>query len=239
MSQILKQFYAGTSVYQLLYDNVRVNPDDPREVKRLKRALRQSVSRLIHSRRFCTELLLRENFDASAWYCTLTFREERYPSEKVKAGYRWAYFLRKLRERGYDSIRYFKVLEHKHGDGRFHFHAVMDGVPRRVIREVWMELYGDNLEIRRLRMDKISGLAVYLSKETGDDVGRHNYSRSRGRNRLREPAKTLDIVADSVELTLPPGMERIEQQVLASNPFGSSSYLFFCAPETQRPAGAE
>lgn len=231
MSQILKQFFAGASTYQVLYDNVRVNQDDPQEVKRLKRALRQSVSRHIRSRRFCTELLLRENFDSSAWWCTLTFREDRYPTEKVKAGYRWAYFLKCLRDRGFPNIRYYKILEHKHGDARFHFHAVMDGVTRSAIQEVWISLYGDDVKVKRLRMDKISSLAVYLSKEACDEVGRHTYSRSRGANALRDPTKSLDIVNDGVQLTLPPGTDLIEQNTLAANRFGSSSYLFFCAHE--------
>lgn len=237
-SQILKTFLAGDTVYQLLYDNVRVNPDDPREVKRLKRALSQSISRHIRSRRFCTELLLRENFDERAWWCTLTFREDRYPAEKVKAGYRWAYFLKRLREQGYDSIRYFKVLEHKHGDARFHFHAVMDGVPRAVIQRTWMQLYGDDVKIKRLRMDKIRGLAAYLSKEAGDEVGRHNYSRSRGRNRLREPVKSMEIVDGSYQLVPPPGVTPIERHTLEENRFGRSSYLFFRAPaQTAGPRG--
>lgn len=238
MSQILKRFYAGDSVYEVLYTNIRIQSDDGYEVQRLKRAIRKAVSRQLKARRYVIELLIRENFDSSAWYCTLTFYEDKLPPDKVKANARFAYFLKVLRKMGYSEIRYIKVLEHKHGDARYHYHTVMSGVPRYAIQKVWRDIYGKDVKISHLDLKRVSGLAKYLAKEVSDAVGRHNYSRSRAPNGLREPERTFEIVDDNYRLSLPPNAELIEQQVLAANAFGQSEFLFFRTPEKCRSARA-
>lgn len=127
MSQVLKVVTSRNEVQEILYTNIRIQESDNLEIRRQKRALKRSVSLYLRSKRRCIEALIQNNFTARDWYCTLTFTEDRLPPEKVKADFRFAYFIKQLRRQGCTDMKYLKVLEHKHGDGRFHFHCLLSG----------------------------------------------------------------------------------------------------------------
>ena len=181
--QVLKMVESRNEVQAILYTNLRISEGDNLEVRRQKRAIQVSVSRYLKSKRRCMEALIQNNFTRQDFYCTLTFTEARLPAEKVKADSRFAYFLRLLRAQGCHDIQYLKVLEHRHGDARFHFHVILHGVgvTAPIIRAAWGDTYGHAV-VSRLRPWDVPGLAKYLSKEVPDLVNKRSYSRSRPPN---------------------------------------------------------
>lgn len=197
MSQILKVVESRNEVQAILYTNLRISDGDNLEVKRQKRAIQVSVSRYLKSKRRCMEALIQNNFTRQDYYCTLTFTEERLPPEKVKADSRFLCMVRHLKKNGCPNVRYLKVLEHKHGDGRFHFHTVIsgNGLTAELIREVWGSRYG-HAHVSRLRPWDVPGLARYLSKETPDLINKRSYSRSRPPNGLIDPVITRELVPE-------------------------------------------
>lgn len=233
--KVLKIIAARNEVQKILYTNIRIRDTDNLEVKRQKRAIQTSVSRYVHSKRRCVEMLIQNNFTAEDWYCVLTFQEDKLPPEKVKADARFAYFLRLLRERGCRDIHYLKVLEHKHGDARFHFHVVLRGVgvTASVIRAAWGNTYGHAV-VSRLRPWDVPGLAKYLSKEVPDLVNKRSYSRSRPPNQLADPVITREWVPDDYQLVVPWGCRVIERMPLCENVYGSVSALSWLTPAAWR-----
>ena len=144
-------------------------------------------------------------------------------------------FLRLLRERGCRDIHYLKVLEHKHGDARFHFHVVLRGVgvTAPAIRAAWGNTYGHAV-VSRLRPWDVPGLAKYLSKEVPDLVNKRSYSRSRLPNQLADPVITREWVPDDYQLVVPWGCRVIERMPLCENVYGSVSALSWLTPAAWR-----
>ena len=230
--KVLKIIAARNEVQKILYTNIRIRDTDNLEVKRQKRAIQTSVSRYVHSKRRCVEMLIQNNFTAEDWYCVLTFQEDKLPPEKVQADARFAYFLRLLRERGCRDIHYLKVLEHKHGDARFHFHVILHGVgvTAPIIRAAWGDTYGHAV-VSRLRPWDVPGLAKYLSKEVPDLVNKRLYSRSRPPNALQDPTVQRMFVPDHYRLVTPRGCQTVERRPLCENAFGTVESLSYLTPE--------
>lgn len=235
MSQILKVVESRNEVQAILYTNLRISEGDNLEVKRQKRAIQVSVSRYLKSKRRCMEALIQNNFTRDDFFCTLTFTEERLPPEKVKADKRFSYFIWMLRKRGCQHIRYLKVLEHKHGSGRFHFHVILAGVglTASVIRETWGNTYG-HAHVSQLRPWDVPGLARYLSKEAPDRINKRSYSRSRPPNELTDPVITRELVPDNYELIVPFGCSLIERTPWCENAYGSVTTLSWLTPQGRR-----
>ena len=232
MSQILKVVESRNEVQAILYTNLRISEGDNLEVKRQKRAIQVSVSQYLKSKRRRVEALIQNNFTRKDFVCTLTFTEDRLPAEKIRADSRFAYFIRLLRQRGCCNIRYLKVLEHKHGTGRFHFHAVIggDGVTAEVIRETWRGIYGHAI-VSRLRPWDVPGLARYISKEAPDTLNKRSYSRSRPPNGLKDPAITRELVSDDYQLMVPWGCKVVERMPWCENAYGTVTTLSWLTPE--------
>ena len=236
MSQILKLIETRNECQMILYTNIRVSERDNLEVRRLKNALKRSVSRYLKSKRRCIEALLQHNFTGADYYCVLTFRDEKLPDRSRYADHRFSYFVRQLQKSGVRSVRYLKVLEHKHGAGRYHFHAVVsgDGLTERLIRETWGRTYGQ-VYVSRFRPWKAPRLAGYLAKEAPDIVGGRVYSRSRPPNGLIDPPVTRESVSDEYQLIVPHGCELIERAPRAENAYGSVETLSWLTPAGQEP----
>ncbi len=231
MSQILKVVESRNEVQAILYTNLRISEGDNLEVKRQKRAIQVSVSRYLKSKRRCMEALIQNNFTRDDFFCTLTFTEERLPPEKVKADRRFAYFISMLYEQQCQEIRYLKVLEHKHGAGRFHFHTVISGVglSESRIKEAWGRRYG-SVQVSHLRPWDVPGLARYLSKEAPDRINKRSYSRSRPPNGLVDPIITRELVPNDFELKVPWGCKVIERMPWCENAYGAVTTLSYLTP---------
>ena len=104
--KVLKVIAARNEVQKILYTNIRIRDTDNLEVKRQKRAIQTSVSRYVHSKRRCVEMLIQNNFTAEDWYCVLTFQEDKLPPEKVQADDKFQYFLKRLKQTGCSVLRY-------------------------------------------------------------------------------------------------------------------------------------
>lgn len=234
MSQILKVVETRNEVQMLLYTNIRISERDNMEVRRQKNMLKRSVSRYLKSKRRCIESLIQNNFTGADFYCTLTFRDDKLPGKSRNADQRFSYYIKKLKEAGCSNIRYLKVLEHKHGVGRYHFHAVIsgDGVTEKLLRETWRQIYG-HAYADRLRPWKVPGLAGYLAKEAPDIVGGRVYSRSRPPNGLIDPVITREVVSDDYKMVVPYGCELIERVPRCENAFGSVESLSWLTPAGQ------
>ena len=232
MSQVLKVVTSRNEVQEILYTNIRIQESDNLEIRRQKRALKRSVSLYLRSKRRCIEALIQNNFTARDWYCTLTFTEDRLPPEKVKADFRFAYFIKQLRRQGCTDMKYLKVLEHKHGDGRFHFHCLLSGTALDAdrIRTAWGGIYG-HAHVSQLRPWDVPGLARYISKEAPDRINRRAYSRSRPPNGLTDPVITREIVSDQYQLAVPYGCRLIEREPRCENAYGSVSTLSYLTPD--------
>lgn len=227
--QVLKMVESRNEVQAILYTNLRISEGDNLEVRRQKRAIQVSVSRYLKSKRRCMEALIQNNFTRQDFYCTLTFTEARLPAEKVKADSRFAYFLRLLRAQGCHDIQYLKVLEHRHGAGRYHFHVVLagQGVTQDKLRQAWAGTYGF-ARVAHLRIASVPRLAGYLCKEAPDMVNKRLYSRSRPPNALQDPTVQRMFVPDHYRLVTPRGCQTVERRPLCENAFGtveSLSYL--------------
>jgi len=234
MSQILKVVETRNEVQMILYTNIRITDHDNLEVRRQKRALRKSVSRYLRSKRRCIEALIQNNFTTDDYYCTLTFSDERYPDKGRNANFKFSYFMRMLRRNGCRNLRYLKVLEFRHGAGRYHFHVVLsgDGLTGELISEIWGRTYG-YARVRRLMPWKVPGLAAYLAKEAPDIVGGRAYSRSLPPSGLADPVITWETVPDEYRMVVPYGCDLIEREPRCENAYGSVETLSYLLPAGQ------
>ena len=230
--KVLKVIAARNEVQQILYTNIRIRDTDNLEVKRQKRAIQTSVSRYVHSKRRCVEMLIQNNFTAEDWYCVLTFQEDKLPPEKVKADAKFQYFLKRLKQAGCSGLRYLKVLEHRHGAGRYHFHVVLagQGVTQDKLRQAWAGAYGF-ARVAHLRIASVPRLAGYLCKEAPDAVNKRLYSRSRPPNALQDPTVQRMFVPDHYRLVTPRGCQTVERRPLCENAFGTVESLSYLTPD--------
>lgn len=230
--KVLKIIAARNEVQKILYTNIRIRDTDNLEVKRQKRAIQTSVSRYVRSKRRCVEMLIQNNFTAEDWYCVLTFQEDKLPPEKVQADAKFQYFLKRLKQAGCSGLRYLKVLEHRHGAGRYHFHVVLagQGVTQDKLRQAWAGAYGF-ARVAHLRIASVPRLAGYLCKEAPDAVNKRLYSRSRPPNALQDPTVQRMFVPDHYRLVTPRGCQTVERRPLCENAFGTVESLSYLTPD--------
>lgn len=173
---------------------------------------RRSVDKLRH--RFAL-------FEDFGNHYTLTFTDAVLPQNRTEARRAWRAFttaLRRWRKRkGLPTdFRYIYSLEHKHGEGRWHFHVFLDrrDFPEDVIRQIWdnghvdVEVW-DKKSILSAKPDGYHRLALYFSKENEKDVGFHVWGCSRSLARAM-PLPTVTFTKTG-EVRLPPGAIRLPE----------------------------
>lgn len=180
--------------------------------KRLAPALeRRSVDKLRH--RFAM-------LGYSGNHYTLTFADEFLPTNRKEARRAWRAFLaalRRWRKRQGKSTDFWYIysLEHRHGEGRWHFHVFLnrDEFPPDVIRKIWDNGHvdvavWDGQRILSAKPDGYHYLAVYFSKESRD-VGFHVWGCSRSLSHaIPLPTVTL---SKTGEIRIPPGATRLPE----------------------------
>ena len=227
----LKTILAWPLIQQALYTNVAVREEDSLEARRQKRKIKNATNNWIGNLERRIEALLLTNFGPDDWYCALRFDDAHLPPTREKVSRRFGSYIAKLKSRGYHQIKYFRVIEHRHGVGRWHIHCIISGAPKDALRSAW--IYGQDLSIRPFDPMRVvshkdsSGLARYLSKELPDKPGHRTYSTSQGANKLAQPVITRQRVPDTYTLTVPDGCSIVQGAMLAVNPFGSSSYVSY------------
>lgn len=205
MAMCEKIIVAGPLVIKCIYP--APNPRDNDGVRIGKRALSSEAQQRMNLKYAYQklELLIAANFGIRDLYVTFTYDNDHLPKNRAEARKIMQAFWRRLRkarkEKGQD-LRYLYVTEHKHGEGRWHHHALINatGDDYDLIRSMWGQ---GNVEFRPLRIDReknFETLARYFCKEQRDKVGLRLWSCSRN---LRKPECECFRVPNDTQLNIP------------------------------------
>lgn len=226
---ILKTIRAGPLVQQVLYDNIRLSPDDNYRELAAKAEIRRQTDYWIKVKHHALAALICNNFDSGSLFVTLDYSPDKLPADRSVVMSNYNYAMTKLRRRCPDrQIKAIRCTEHRHGVGRWHLHAVIDGATTEEIAAAWSTYGGAYcvpLDIRRVfrwvddRGKMHKGLASYMCKEIPSKPGQRQYQPSMG---LIRPECIRQIVSDDYKLYIPPGAELLEAMPLCVNTYGSS-----------------
>lgn len=188
MAKFKKVIVAGPLVVETVYP--APNPRDSVGVRQGKKALSSQAQQRMNLKYAWQklELLIAANFGIKDLWCTFTYDDEHLPSSRKEANAQMKAFFRKLREarkgKG-QELRYIYVTEHKHGEGRWHHHVLINstGDDFAVIRELWKQGLVDFKTIRINRDLNYETLARYMCKEQRDKIGLRLWSGSRNLNK--------------------------------------------------------
>ena len=225
---------------------------DTAEVRRWKTSLRTKANRAKNDKtsRRRALIYLAHNFNCPARVSvsTFTFSDAWLPRSYKEVSARMSAYFRTLRpisakEWG-GPLKYFYVIEHKHGEGRFHVHMVWNVPMWAKGRALSLWPYGtkNNQEMKPLERDSAGhityeALSKYMTKEAQDDrpVGAYMWHKSRN---VTYPKEITQQVPDGYVLRahMPPNayvLERDEVQRLARG--GRYEYLMYCTPGGTAP----
>lgn len=157
------------------------------------------------------ELLMYTNFGVRDLYVTFTYAPEYLPRNRAEAKKIMQAFWKRLRkarkEKGQDLL-YIYVTEHRHGEGRWHHHALINatGDDYDLIRKLWGHGSVEFTQIRIDREKNFQSLAMYFCKEQRDQVGQRLWSGSRNLRKpececFRVPNDTMISVPKTAEIT--------------------------------------
>ena len=171
---------------------------------------------------------------------TATFDDDHLPEDRKEAKARMKAFfdsMRKARRRRGKIFRCVYCIESRHGDGRWHFHFVINatGDDYREILSCWP--YGSDIEIHRFEISKTRNyetLAKYMAKERPTTERQHVWGCTRN---CAKPERESRIVRDDAELTVPDGAVWVVREIV-QNEFGRWEYLSYILtdPEALRKA---
>lgn len=149
------------------------------------------------------KLLIAANFGPKDLFLTLTYTDECLPSDRDQVKRDVAAFVKSLRRhRPGQELRYIYCIEHKHGEGRWHVHMLLNstGEDFDLILRLWKR---GGVEFKKIRVDReknYESLARYFCKEPRDKPGDCLWS---GSKNLRKPLKTFQR-AEAGEVLRPP-----------------------------------
>ena len=184
MAKFKKIIVAGPLVLETVYP--APNPRDSFGVRRGKKALSSEAQKRMNLKYAYQklELEIAANFGVKDLYVTLTYDDQHLPWNRKEANQRIQAFWRKLRAarraKG-QELKYIYVTEHKHGDGRWHHHVLINstGDDYAIVRDLWGQGGVDFVQIRIDRDKNYETLAKYLCKEQREKVGQRIWSGSR------------------------------------------------------------
>lgn len=154
------------------------------------------------------ELMLAANFRPGDLVITLTCDDAHLPGGRKQAEAQLKYFRARLaaaRKSNGRALVMVWATEHRHGEGRWHHHCVINstGEDYELIRRLW--IYGKDIEIKPLRVDKdknYASLARYMAKEEREKPGQRGWSYTR--NAAKPEVETFR-VEDDTQLQAPSG----------------------------------
>lgn len=213
-------------VYCISYPIPKYSKEDTERQRGEKRHASGTWKAKINRLKSCEKLeqLVFANFRPGDRYLTLTYRDECLPETRrqVMADVKWfrrKLYLRRL-PRGQPCF-YVYAPEHKHGEGRWHVHMILNGCGSgdlEDIRECWTRGYA---HVEWFDYAQAEELSSYLAKEKPDHVGEHPWIASRG---LLRPEVDSRLVSDSTHLTVPPGAV-VKQRENVQNSYGTFEYI--------------
>ncbi len=236
MAKFKKIIEAGPLVIETIYP--APNPRDTPDVRAGKKKLSSEAQQKINHKYAWQKLrlLLAANFKRRDLWITLTCDDEHLPKNRGEAQSLIKGFFRRLRRartrRGRD-LRYIYSIEHKHGDGRWHFHAVINatGDDYKEIVSLWGS--AQNVEIRSIRVDKEKNfrtLAMYMCKEQRDAIGQRLWS---GSKNLIRPKPECMRVPDDETIRVPHGATTLEESKVRTQ-YGVFQYVEYLVPGWER-----
>lgn len=210
MAKTKKIIQAGPLVIEALYPRCS-RKDGPKARTAKQKASTEAQRRM--NRLYSWQklrLMLAANFPrpGSALVVTLTYDDAHLPESRKQAVARLKAFrgalARERRAKRQDLVMFW-ATESKHGEGRWHHHCVINntGEDYDLVRRLW--LYGSDLEIAPLRVDKEKNwttLAQYMAKEDREKPGLRSWSYTRN---ARKPESESFRVEDDTFLQPPAG----------------------------------
>lgn len=231
-----KIIHAGALVVEAVYP--RCSRNDSQKVRAAKQKASSEAQQRMNSIYSYQklELMLAANFRPGDLVITLTADEEHLPKDRKQAQLQLKYFrgqMAKLRKAGGSELVMIWSTEHKHGDGRWHHHIVINasGEDYEDIRRLW--LYGSNIEIKPLRVDdekNYGSLARYMAKEGREKLGLRAWSYTR--NCRKPEVETFAVEADT-QLQAPKGSTVLEEHSERTE-FASCKIIKYLAPGWER-----
>lgn len=205
MAKFKRVVVAGPLVVECVYP--APNPRDSVGVRQGKKALSSEAQRRMNLKYAWQklELEIAANFGPGDIYATLTYDDGHLPQSRKECAAHISAFVRKLRAQRKElgqELRYIYVIEHRHGDGRWHAHILLNstGQDYSVVQQAWGR---GRVEFKAIRLDRdknYESLARYLCKEQRDKVGQRLWSGSRN---LRKPEKECFRVPNDTPLKPP------------------------------------
>lgn len=236
MKKRRKTIYAGNLVKVVEY-----TPPMPRDTPQQRAAKHKATTEAQKRLNYRTaqgklEVKLAANFTARDYFCTFTYAPGREPRSRKEANQHKAQYVRKVRaqrrKRG-QVIKWVFSVENKHGEGRYHLHAVISSADPSLdfdeLRSLWP--YG-HVEIARLfdsehMFNTWLDVARYMTKERPEDgkdctpVGAQIYSCSRN---FTPPRIETEWIDEGAPLDVPPGAFIIERAEVV-NEYSRYRYL--------------
>lgn len=238
MAKMKKTMVAGGLVREVIYPAV-TGRQEPK-VRAGKRKLSSEAQRRMNDVYLWQklEMQLAANFRRGALILTLTYRPERLPKSRKQAEARLKYFRHKLTAlRGKRGLVMFWATEHKHGDGRWHHHCVINatGNDYKMLLAAWGN---GEIEIQTLRVDKdknFETLAKYMTKESREDgrdrLGQRAYSYTRSAAKVE--VDTVK-VPDDTPLQAPKG-SLVFAEASERTEYGSYRYIKYYIERAKSP----
>ncbi len=240
MAKFKKIIVAGPLVIETVYP--APNPRDSEGVRQGKRHLSSEAQQRMNLKYAWQklELEIAANFGVKDLYATLTYDDEHLPSSRKEANAKVQAFWKRLRAARRDTrqeLRYIYVTEHKHGDGRWHHHVLINatGDDFDLIRQLWGQGQIDFTQIRIDRDKNYETLARYLCKEQRDKIGQRLWSGSRT---LAKPERECFRVPNDTPLTPPLNATVFTDTGDINTPYGHFRYIKYLAAgwtEASRP----
>lgn len=227
MAKFKKIIVAGPLVVETIYP--APNPRDGAGVRAGKKALSSEAQQRMNQKYAYQkmELEIAANYGVKDIYATFTYAPANAPTTRTEANKRMQAFWRKLRAarkaKG-QELRYIYVTEHKHGDGRWHHHVLINatGDDFALIRELWGLGGIDFVQIRIDREKNYDTLARYLCKEQRERLGTRQWSCSRN---LHKPERECFRVPNDTPLTPPDGATVLMDTGDVTTAYGHFRYI--------------
>lgn len=229
MAKIKKTIVAGPLVIEAVYP--ALSPRDPEAVRQGKKHLSSQAQQRLNLKNAYRklELLLAANFVHGDLWLTLTYDDAHLPASRGEAMAQVRKFFRKLRARRKDgSVRYIYCTEHRHGDGRWHHHMMLNygGEDYAELQALWGQGFVIGSPIKIDREHTYEALARYMCKEQRDKVGQRLWSCARG---LNKPEIDTQRVPNDLELSAPDGAAVLEDTGDVVTVYGHYRYLKYMA----------
>ena len=206
---------------------VDYTPPAPHDTKRQRAAKHETTTaaqKIINTKlaQGRLEMKLAANFSSKDYFVTFTYEGEN-PDRKTVKKNKNAFIrqLRTIRRARNQVFKWVFSIEHKHGDGRYHLHSVINAANRKLdfdeIRSLWPH---GHVEITRLFDSKHAfcswlDIARYMTKERPEDgkdetpVGAQVYTCSRN---LEKPTIETEWIDENEPFDIPAGADVLEER---------------------------